>query len=84
MCWNRRYNSWKEEASLFFRLSPYSALAQISGNVRTSESAAIYASASRVFTLVIEKKKLFDIYVDAAGVSSMMNPKESKPVRIQL
>lgn len=33
------------------------------------------------FTIVIEKKKPFDIYVDAADVSTMMNPKKSKPVR---
>lgn len=33
------------------------------------------------FIIVIEKKKPFDIYVDAAGVASMMNPKPSKPVR---
>lgn len=33
------------------------------------------------FTLVIEKKKQFDIYVDAAGISSMMYPRQSIPVR---
>lgn len=33
-----------------------------------------------LFQLVIEKKKPFDIYADASGVSSMMNP-VSKPVR---
>lgn len=33
------------------------------------------------FTIVVEKKKPFDIYVDAAGIITMMNPKESKPVR---
>lgn len=33
------------------------------------------------FTIVIEKKKPFNIYGDAAGVATMMNPKESKPVR---
>lgn len=33
------------------------------------------------FTIVVEKKKPFDIYVDSAGITTMMNPKESKPVR---
>lgn len=33
------------------------------------------------FTLVIEKKKPLDIYIDAASVSSMLHPKQSKPVR---
>jgi hypothetical protein len=33
------------------------------------------------FTIVVEKKKPFDIYVDAAGVASTMNPRRSKPVR---
>lgn len=33
------------------------------------------------FTLVIEKKKPFDIYVDTSSIITMMNPKESKPVR---
>lgn len=33
------------------------------------------------FTIVVEKKNPFDIYVDAAGVASTMNPKQSKPVR---
>lgn len=33
------------------------------------------------FTIVVEKKKPFDIYVDAAGVASMMNKRQSKAVR---
>lgn len=33
------------------------------------------------FTLVVEKKKPFDIYIDSACVSSMMGLAESKPVR---
>lgn len=33
------------------------------------------------FTLVIEKKKPFDIYIDSASVSSMICPRQSKPVR---
>ncbi len=33
------------------------------------------------FTLVIEKKKPFDIYIDTASVSSMMSPKKLKPTR---
>lgn len=33
------------------------------------------------FTLVIEKKKPFDIYADVSSIATMMNPKESKPVR---
>lgn len=33
------------------------------------------------FTLVIEKKKPFDIYTDFASISSMICPRQSKPVR---
>lgn len=33
------------------------------------------------FTLIIEKKKPFDIYADVSSIATMMNPKESKPVR---
>lgn len=32
------------------------------------------------FTIIVEKKKPFDIYVDTAGITTMMRP-ESKPVR---
>jgi len=33
------------------------------------------------FTIVVEKKKPFDIYGDSASITTMMNPKGSKPVR---
>lgn len=33
------------------------------------------------FTLVIERKKPFDIYVDSASISSMMYQEQSRPVR---
>lgn len=33
------------------------------------------------FTLVIEKKKPFDIYADTASVSCMIQPSQSKPIR---